>query len=242
MLRAVEIDPENSGALMNLANALVETGDISEASQCILKCFQLTPQKKSLHTNSKNLLPAFVQNQLFEFSADIYKLLLTYSSLSINEHFNYAMCNYQIHRFNEAVKSFEIVLSANPKDATALVNISKSYYFIGNVDKAIFYSDKLISEEINPAQGMSMKAQYLHQSGRFNEAEKYLLDILTKFPMTDFLWLTLGDIYSKEKLFNKALNCYQKTRQIKKQKGASDSDKDLIFIEQKINDTKKNAL
>ena len=87
-----------------------------------------------------------------------------------------------------------------------------------------------------------MKAQYLHQSGRFNEAEKYLLDILTKFPMTDFLWLTLGDIYSKEKLFNKALNCYQKTRQIKKQKGASDSDKDLIFIEQKINDTKKNAL
>ena len=76
----------------------------------------------------------------------------------------------------------------------------------------------------------------------FNEAEKYLLDILTKFPMTDFLWLTLGDIYSKEKLFNKALNCYQKTRQIKKQKGASDSDKDLIFIEQKINDTKKNAL
>jgi uncharacterized protein HemY len=60
--------------------------------------------------------------------------------------------------------------------------------------------------------------------------------------MTDYLWLTLGDIYSKEKLFNKALNCYQKTRQIKKQKGASDNDKDLIFIEKKINDTKKNAL
>lgn len=242
LLRAVEIDPENSGALMNLANALVETGDISEASQCLLKCFDLTPQKKSLHINAKNLLPVFVQNQLFEFSADIYKQLLTYSTLTVNEHFNYAMCNFQIHRFDEAIKSFEIVLSANTKDAMALVNISKSHFFIGNVDKAILYSDKLISEEINPAQGMSMKAQYLHQSGRFTEAEKYLVDILTKFPMTDYLWLTLGDIYSKEKLFNKALNCYQKTRQIKIQKGASDNDKDLIFIEQKINETKKNAL
>lgn len=39
LLRAVEIDPENSGALMNLANALVETGDISEASQCLFKMF-----------------------------------------------------------------------------------------------------------------------------------------------------------------------------------------------------------
>jgi tetratricopeptide (TPR) repeat protein len=242
LLRAVTIEPENSGALMNLANALVETGDVSEASQCILKCFELTPQKKSLHINSKNLLPVFVQNQLFEFSADIYKQLITYSTLTANEHFKYAMCNFQIHRFDDAIKSFEIVLNSNSKDAMALVSISKSHFFIGNVDKAIFYSDKLISEEINPAQGMSMKAQYLHQSGRFTEAEKYLLDILTKFPMTDYLWLTLGDIYSKEKLFNKALNCYQQTRQIKKQKGASDSDKDLIFIEQKINDTKKNAL
>jgi serine/threonine protein kinase len=242
LLRAVEIDPENSGALMNLANALVETGDVSEASQCLLKCFELTPQKKSVHINSKNLLPVFVQNQLFEFSADLYKQLLNYSTLTVNEHFNYAMCNFQIHRFDEAIKSFEIVLNANSKDALALVNISKSHFFIGNVDKAIFYSDKLISEEINPAQGMSMKAQYLHQSGRFIEAEKYLMDILTKFPMTDYLWLTLGDIYSKEKLFNKALNCYQKTRQIKKQKGTPDNDRDLIFIEQKINDTKKNAL
>jgi len=242
LLRAVEIDPENSGALMNLANALVETGDISKASQCILKCFELTPHKKSLHTNSKNLLPAFVQNQLFEFSADIYKQLLAYSSLSINEHFNYAMCNYQIHRFNEAIKSFEVVLSSNPKDETALVNISKSNFFIGNVDKAIFYSDKLITEEVNPAQGMSMKAQYLQQSGKFGQAENYLLDILTKYPMTDYLWLTLGDLYLKEKQHNKALNSYEKTRQIKIQKGALSTDKDLIFINQKISDTKKNCL
>ena len=242
LLRAVEIDPENSGALMNLANELVETGDISEASQCILKCFELTPQKKSLHTNSKNLLPAFVQNQLFEFSADIYKQLLAYSSLSINEHFNYAMCNYQIHRFNEAIKSFEVVLSANPKDETALVNISKSNFFIGNVDRAIFYSDKLITEKVNPAQGMSMKAQYLQQSGKFGQAENYLLDILTKYPMTDYLWLTLGDLYLKEKQHNKALNSYEKTKEIKTQKGALSTDKDLIFINQKISDTKKNCL
>ncbi len=103
-------------------------------------------------------------------------------------------------------------------------------------------SDKLISEEINPAQGMSMKAQYLHQSGRFIDAEKYLMGILMKFPMTDYLWLTLGDIYSREKLFNKALNCYQKTRQIKKQKGSTGDDKDLQFVERKISETIRKAL
>jgi serine/threonine protein kinase len=242
LLRAVELDPENSGALMNLANALVETGDISEASQCLLKCFELTPQKKSLHINAKNLLPVFVKNQLFEFSVEIYKKLLIYSSLTVNEHFNYAMCNFQIHRFDEAIKNFEVVLNDNSKDAMALVSISKSHFFIGNVGKAIFYSEKLILEEINPALGMSMKAQYLHQSGRFSEAEKYLMDILTKFPMTDFLWLTLGDIYLKEKLLSKALNCYQETSQIMMQKGASHNDRDLIFIQQKINEIKKDDL
>lgn len=242
LLRAVEIDPDNSGALMNLANALVETGDFNESALSILRCFEITPQKKSLHINSKNLLPIFVQNQLFEFSADIYKLLLNYSSLSINEHFNFAMCSFQTHRFEDAIKSFEIVLANNSKDGMALVNISKSYFFIGNIDKAIFYAEKLISEEVNPAQGMSMKAQYLHQSGRFSEAEKYLLDILTKYPMTDYLWLTIGDIYKKENLYTKALESYMKVKQIKKQKGATEDDKELQFIERKISETRKNAL
>jgi len=242
LLRAVEIDPHNSGALMNLANALVETGDISEASQCILKCFELTPQKKSLHTNSKNLLPTFVQSQLFEFSADIYKQLLKYSSLSINEHFNFAMCSFQAHRFEDAIKSFEIVLINNSKDGMALVNISKSHFFIGNIDKAIYYAEKLITEEINPTQGMSMKAQYLHQSGKFLDAEKYLLNILSKYPMTDNLWLTIGDMYKKENLDHKALESYIKVRQIKKQKGATENDKDLKFIERKISEIRKNAL
>lgn len=234
LLKAVEVDPENSGALMNLANALVETGDIKEAAQCILRCFELTPTKISLHKNAKNLLTVFVQNQLFDLSADLYKELKNYYSLTINEHFNYAMCNFQIHRFQEAIESFKIVIEQNPKDETALVNLSKSYFFIGNIDKAIYYSDKLISEEVNPAQGMSMKAQYLQQSNKFDEAEKYLLGILTKYPTTDYLWLTLGDLYSKEKQFHKALKSYQKTRQIKIQKGASQNDKDLVFIERKI--------
>jgi serine/threonine protein kinase len=242
LLRAVEIDPDNSGALMNLANALVETGDLNESVQSIIRCFEITPQKKSLHINAKNLLPVFVQNQIFEYSADIYKLLLNYSTISINEHFNFAMCSFQIHRFEDAIKSFEIVLDSNSKDGMALVNISKSHFFIGNVDKAISYSEKLISEEVNPAQGMSMKAKYLQQSGRFPEAEKYLLDILTKYPMTDYLWLTIGDIYKKENLNTKALESYLKVRQIKKQKGATEDDKDLQFIERKISETRKNAL
>jgi serine/threonine protein kinase len=242
LLRAVEIDPDNSGALMNLANALAETGDLNESAQSIIRCFEITPQKKSLHINAKNLLPVFVQNQIFEYSADIYKLLLNYSTISINEHFNFAMCSFQTNRFEDAIKSFEIVLDSNSKDGMALVNISKSHFFIGNVDKAISYSEKLISEEVNPAQGMSMKAQYLQRSGRFPEAEKYLLDILTKYPMTDYLWLTIGDIYKKENLNTKALESYLKVRQIKKQKGATEDDKDLQFIERKISETRKNAL
>lgn len=241
LLRALEIDPENSGALMNLSNALMETGDIKEAAQCIIKCFELTPKKISLHKNAKNLLPTFVQSQLFELSSDIYKKLNAHSSLTTNEYFNAAMCNYKIHRFEEAIINFNKVLKQNPKDETALTNISKSYFFAGNIDKAIFLAEKLITEEINPSQGMSMKAQYLQQSGKFNQAEKYLLDILAKYPMTDFLWLTLGDLYSKEKLYNKALNSYQKTKQIKLQKGASQLNKDIIFITQKINDIQQNC-
>jgi len=242
LLRAVEIEPDNSGALMNLANALVETGDLNESAQCIIRSFEITPQKKSLHINAKNLLSVFVQNQLFEHSADIYKLLLNYSTISINEHFNFAMCSFQVHRFEDAIKSFEVVLSSNSKDGMALVNISKSHFFIGNLDKALFYTEKLISEEVNPAEGMSMKAQYLQQSGRFPEAEKYLLDILTKYPMTDYLWLTIGDIYKKENLRTKALESYMKVKQIKIQKGATADDKDLQFIERKISETRKNAL
>ncbi|MBR9847042.1 MAG: protein kinase [Algicola sp.] len=242
LLRAVEIEPDNSRALMNLANALIETGDFNESAQCIIRCFEITPHKKSLHINAKNLLSVFVQNQVFEYSADIYKLLLNYSTISINEHFNFAMCSFQVHRFEDAIKSFEIVLSSNPKDGMALVNISKSHFFIGNLDKALFYAEKLISEEVNPAQGMSMKAQYLQQSGRFSEAEKYLLDILTKYPMTDYLWLTIGDIYNKENLNTKALDAYVKVKQIKKQKGATEDDKDLQFVERKISEIRKNDL
>lgn len=242
LLRAVEIEPENSGALMNLANALIETENIAEAAQCIIQCFKLTPKKQSLHINAKNLIPKFIKSQLFEFSSEIYSELKKYSTLTVNEYFNSAMCNFQIHRFKLAIDDFLKVINQNKKDELAITNISKSYFFIGEIDNAILYAERLINDEINPAQGMSMKAQYLYKSGKFNQAEKYLIDILTKYPMTDFLWLTLGDIYADEKLYSKALNCYKKTKQIKIQKGAKTNDKDLIFIEQMINETIKKCL
>lgn len=241
LLRAVELDPNNSGALMNLANTLVETGDISESAQCILRCFELTPEKLSLHINAKNLLPKFVQNQLFEFASKIYTKLADYSDLTINESFNAAMCFYQVHDFKNAIKYFKVVLSNNENDGETITNLSKSYFFIGDISNAIKYAELLIDRQINPAQGMSMKAQYLHQSGRFNEAVSYLDNILKKYPMTDYLWLTLGDIYKKEGHTDEALNCYLKTRQIKIQKGANMNDKDLQFIDNKIRETRQNA-
>lgn len=241
LLRAVELDPNNSGALMNLANTLVETGDISESAQCILRCFELTPEKLSLHINAKNLLPKFVQNQLFEYVSKIYTKLADYSDLTINESFNAAMCCYQIHDFKNAIKFFKVVLSNKENDGETIANLSKSYFFIGDISNAIKYAELLIDRQINPAQGMSMKAQYLHQSGRFNEAVSYLDNILKKYPMTDYLWLTLGDIYKKEGQTDEALNCYLKTRQIKIQKGANMNDKDIQFIDNKIRETKQNA-
>ncbi|TZF83899.1 tetratricopeptide repeat protein [Pedobacter sp. BS3] len=241
LLRAVELDPNNSGALMNLANTLVETGDISESAQCILRCFELTPEKLSLHINAKNLLPKFVQNQLFEFASRIYTKLADYSDLTINESFNAAMCCYQVHDFKNAIKFFKVVLSNNENDGETIINLSKSYFFIGDISNAIKYAEFLIDKQINPAQGMSMKAQYLHQSGLFNEAVSYLDNILKKYPMTDYLWLTLGDIYKKEGQTDEALNCYLKTRQIKIQKGANMNDKDIQFIDNKIRETKQNA-
>jgi len=226
---------------MNLANALVETGDISESAQCILRGFELTPEKLSLHTNAKNLLPKFIQNQLFEFASKIYTKLADYSNLTINESFNAAMCCYQVHDFKNAIKFFEVVLNNNQNDGETISNLSKSYFFIGDFENAIKYAELLIDKQINPAQGMSMKAQYLHQSGQFNEAVSYLDSILKKYPMTDYLWLTLGDIYKKEGQTNEALNCYLKTRQIKIQKGADMNDKDIQFIDNKIRETKQNA-
>jgi len=234
LLKAVELDPNNSGALMNLANSLFETGDISESAQCILRCFELTPEKSSLHLNAKNLLPSFVQSQLFDFASKIYKNLATYSDLSTNESFNAAMCCYQIHDFKNAIKFFKTVLSNKEIDAETITHLSKSYFFIGDIVNAIKYAELLIDRQINPAQGMSMKAQYLHQSGRLIEAVSYLNDILSKYPMTDYLWLTLGDIYSKEGQLDEALNCYLETKQIKIKKGAVQNDKDLEFIENKI--------
>tara|TARA_R100000306_G_C4375449_1_gene141763 strand:+ start:967 stop:2817 length:1851 start_codon:yes stop_codon:yes gene_type:complete len=238
LLRAVELDPNNSGALMNLANTLIETGDVNESAQSILRCFDLTPEKSSLHKNAKNLLPKFVQNQLFEFSSKIYIKLADYSDLTNNESFNAAMCCYQVHDFKNAINFFKVVLNNNENDGETITNLSKSYFFTGDVVNAIKYAEQLIDRQINPAQGMSMKAQYLHQSGRFSEAVSYLDSILKKYPMTDYLWLTLGDIYSQEGQKNEALNCYLKTRQIKIQKGASENDKDIQFIENKINEIK----
>lgn len=148
------------------------------------------------------------------------------------------MCCYQVHDFQNAIEFFKIVLASNENDGETISNLSKSYFFTGDVVNAIKYAEQLIDRQINPAQGMSMKAQYLHQSGQFNQAVSYLDSILRKYPMTDYLWLTLGDIYNNEGKKNEALNCYLKTRQIKIRKGASENDKDIQFIENKINEIK----
>ena len=135
LLRAVEIDPENSGALMNLANTLTETGNFEESAECILRCFELTPSKSSLIANAKNLIPLYVQNRLFELSAEIYSHLEQYSKLTINEAFNFAMCCFSIQDYKRAIIVFKQILHQNPTDKEAEMYLSKCYSLINEKTK-----------------------------------------------------------------------------------------------------------
>jgi len=234
LMKAVENNPFNSGAFMNLANAFSDNNEYQDSAKCILRSFELTPEKNNLHKNARNLLPQFVQHSLFKESTDIYYQLKKHDKLSIHECFNFAMCLMQVQNYQQAITEFLFVLDQSPKDEKVITNLSQSYFYSGKSDLAISTAEKLITENINQALGMSLKAQYLQASGKFQQADKYLKEILEKYPYTDYLWKVYGDLCYKEEMFFESLSYYKKAKQIKIQKGDSESSSDMLYLNELI--------
>ena len=206
---------------------------------------QTNPPSSAIATKT---IQAFSTNNLGELAVLVPQFEKAHPEHVYTVFFKAYLADVKDNNVNEALRGYSQVIKLSPDIMEAYFFRCRIFYEKGMYEKAleditnaIKYAELLIDRQINPAQGMSMKAQYLHQAGRFNESVSYLDSILKKYPMTDYLWLTLGDIYKKEGQTDEALNCYLKTRQIKIQKGANMNDKDIQFIDNKIRETKQNA-
>jgi len=234
LLRAVEIAPDNTGALMNLANVLVKTNDFSESADCLLRCYELSNGKSELIQNSRNLIPQFLNNRLFDKVADLYNSIRNQDELDQSEYFNFAMCYYEQHRFKEAIDLFRIVLKYNPNDFDTIVNISKAYSFLGDFTNAIYFSNILIDKDISPLKGIIMKAQYLQKGGNYSDAFDLMTKAIMQNPTNDHLWVTYGLIQEAEGRINGAIKCYTTARQHKINKGAHLDDNNIKYLDNKI--------
>ncbi|MGI9549035.1 MAG: tetratricopeptide repeat protein [Bdellovibrionales bacterium] len=120
----------------------------------------------------------------------------------------YSLLSFRQKQYKAAISYGERALKFYNSDVGLYVLLNKSYRAIGDYNKAYLYAKRSIEEDINsiPAQigySLAMGSAY-----GFTRGEKYLRELMKKFPLVIEYPQALGEYYFEDEKYEEALNIF----------------------------------
>ncbi|GEM_PF-1661369 len=118
-------------------------------------------------------------------------------------------------KFYELLKRFDLLSRIEPEDdllkiESTLIRDGDEYLYEGDIDTALEYYDRAISEESQPALAFFKKGKIFFEKNSLEEAKEAFQDSLDLDPENPAAWACLGDIYEKTGELEKAIETYDK--------------------------------
>ena len=198
----LEIDPNSSAAMFELAKIHAANNDFTSSSLLLEKAMSLNPDNKWY-----KLLLAQVYQQTRKFSeaADLYDTLLKKEPDNLEYLYLKAALLASAQRYDEAITAYDRM--EKETGINEQISVAKQQIFVqtGKIEKAFEEINKLIESDPSNPQYYGLLADLYQSQGDKENALKYYNKILTIDPENGFVHFSLAGYYfengDKEKSF-----------------------------------------
>lgn len=199
----LEIDPNSSAAMFELANIHAVNNDFTSASLLLEKAISLNPDNKWY-----KLLLAQIYQQTNKFSeaANIYSELLKKEPENLEYIYMKAALLASSQRYDEAIDAYDQMEKETGINEQISVAKQQIYVQSGKVDKAFEEINKLIENNPAEAKYYGLLADLYQNQGDKENALKNYQKILELDPESGFVHFSLANYYLENNELDKSFN------------------------------------
>jgi predicted O-linked N-acetylglucosamine transferase (SPINDLY family) len=182
--KSLKIQPNNSVANYNLANARKALGQFESAAQAYVAAIELQPQYAQAYNN---LGVTYLETQRLSDAVTNLEKAIEIKSDYIAAYYNLGNAYKQLGEFQHSVRCYQKVIQLSPKNAQALNNLGAINFSLGQLEDAIECFDRAINIDSNDPSLHANKAAALVAMGKLDEGLQSYLAAYNIDPKHEFL-------------------------------------------------------
>lgn len=203
----LEIDPNSSAALYELANIHAANNDFTSASLLLEKAISIDNENIWY---KKLLAQIYQQAKKFGEAADVYSGLLEKDPDNVEFLLTKALLLTNAKKYDEAIKTYELMEQKTGVNEQISVSKQQLYELSGQTEKAFKEIEKLIEHNPLEAKYYGLLADLYQSQGDHENALKNYNKILEMDPESGFVHFSLANYYLEqndlEKSFQETIN------------------------------------
>ena len=188
----LEIDPNSSSAMYELANIHAANNDFMSASLLLEKAISLNPKNKWY---KQLLAQIYQQTNKFSEAADIYTELLQDDPENLEMLYTKAMLLSNAQRFDEAIATYNVMEKISGINEQISMAKEQLYISSGNIDAAFGEIEELIESNPNEPKYYGLLADLYQSQGNNEKALENYNKILEMDPENGFVHFSLANYY-----------------------------------------------
>ncbi|MDB4584303.1 tetratricopeptide repeat protein [Draconibacterium sp.] len=188
----LEIDPNSSEAMYELANIHAANNDLMSASLLLEKAISINNENKWY---KKLLAQIYQQSRKFSEAADLYTQLLEDDPENIELLYSKAVLLANAQKYDEAIATYDELEKKTGINEQITVEKQQIYIAAGEIDKAFEEVQRLIESAPDEPKYYGLLADLYQGQGNNEMALKYYNKILEMDPENGFVHFSLANYY-----------------------------------------------
>jgi len=164
---ALQIEPNNPDVLSEMAEGLSILGNNTDAINFYKKALEIEPDNLPL---SGKLGRVYINQKKYKEAYEVFSGIYKQDSTNIYWNKQLAYCAFRMLKRKEAVRLYEMVLEANPRDYGTYSNLIHTYNWKKDGNKIMVLIGKGLHEFPNDAELILERAYYFYRSKRYGPA------------------------------------------------------------------------
>ena len=161
---ALQIEPNNPDILSEMAEGLSILGNNTDAINFYKKALEIEPDNLPL---SGKLGRVYINQKKYKEAYEVFSGIYKQDSTNIYWNKQLAYCAFRMLKRKEAVRLYEMVLEANPRDYGTYSNLIHTYNWKKDGNKIMVLIGKGLHEFPNDAELILERAYYFYRSKRY---------------------------------------------------------------------------
>ena len=200
--KAIDLDPNDVNAYLNMGDAYVNLQDHREAIRCFQKAIDLDPNNADAYysmgvayTEQATFGNAFLKSQNKQKAIQYYQKAIDLDPNHIDAYLNMGTIYTELHDYKEAMRYFQKVIDVDPDHPYGYSNIGLCHNHLQNYQEAIQYLQKAIDVSPDLAAAYHNMGLVYDNLQNYQEAIQYYQKAIDLDPNDIDTYLNMGNDY-----------------------------------------------